>query len=68
MKDSTLSLQEKLDMVESKLSCAIGMKETIEYDLEEELDEETRVQLEQGLVEYKSIINALRAFKIDMLE
>ena len=68
MKDSTLSLQEKLDMIESKLSCAIGMKETIEYDLEEELDEETRVQLEQALVEYKNIINALRAFKIDMLE
>jgi len=63
MKDSTLSLQEKLDMIESKLSCAIGMKETIEYDLEEELDEETRVQLEQGLVEYKNIINALQAFK-----
>lgn len=63
MKDSTLSLQEKLDMIESKLSCAIGMKETIEYDLEEELDEETRVQLEQALVEYKNIINALRAFK-----
>ena len=63
MKDSTLSLQEKLDMIESKLSCAIGMKETIEYDLEEELDEETRVQLERALVEYKNIINALRAFK-----
>lgn len=63
MKDNNLSLQEKLDMVESKLVCAVGMKETIEYDLEQEQDEKTRVQLEQHLVEYKNIINSLKAFK-----
>jgi hypothetical protein len=64
----TIPVQEKIGIVESKLMCCRGMKETIEHDLTIEEDSQIRAELEQGLADYISIINALENFKETMVE
>jgi hypothetical protein len=68
MKKYDLLLQEKIDIIESKLSCARGMKETIQFDLQEEQDDATRAQLEENLIEFENMIVALENFKETMVE
>jgi hypothetical protein len=68
MKENILLLQEKIDIIQSKLTCAMGMKETIEFDLQQEQDDATRAQLEENLIEYQNIIIALENFKETMVE
>jgi hypothetical protein len=68
MKEYTISEQEKIDIIESKLSCMISMKETVEYDLAEEEDIQIRIQLEEHLVDCKNIIIALENFKETIVE
>jgi hypothetical protein len=68
MKEYVISKQEKIDIIQSKLSCMIGMKETIEYDLAQEEDIQIRIQLEEHLVNYKNIIIALENFKETVVE
>lgn len=68
MKEYDILLQEKIDIIQSKLTCAIGMKETIEFDLQQEQDDATRAQLEENLIEYQNIIIALENFKETVVE
>jgi len=68
MKENILLLQEKIDIIQSKLACSIGMKETIQFDLQQEQDDATRAQLEENLIEYQNIIIALENFKETMVE
>lgn len=68
MKENILLLQEKIDIIQSKLACATGMKETIQFDLQQEQDDATRAQLEENLIEYQNIIIALENFKETMVE
>lgn len=68
MEKYTIPIQEKIGIIESKLACCRGMKETIEHDLTVEEDEQIRGQLEQHLVDYISIISALENFKETMVE
>ena len=64
----TIPAQEKIEIIESKLMCCRGMKETIEYDLTVEEDTQVRAELEQNLVDYISIISALENFKETVVE
>jgi hypothetical protein len=68
MKEYTISLEEKISIIESKLSCIIGMKETVEYDLTQEEDSDIRIELEGHLVDCKNIIIALENFRETMVE
>ena len=68
MKEYDILLQEKIDIIQSKLTCAIGMKETIELDLQQEQDDAIRAQLEENLIEYQNIIIALENFKETVVE
>jgi hypothetical protein len=68
MANYTIPIEEKIGIIESKLMCCRGMKETIEYDLTIEEDSQTRAELEQNLADYISIINALENFKETMVE
>jgi len=68
MKEYVISKQEKIGIIESKLSCMIGMKETVEHDLAQEEDIQIRIQLEEHLVNCKNIIIALENFKETMVE
>ena len=68
MEKYNLSAQEKIGMIESKITCCVGMKETIEYDLTVEEDTQIRAELEQNLVDCISIISALENFKETVVE
>jgi hypothetical protein len=68
MKEYVILKQEKIDIIESKLSCMIGMKETVEHDQAQEEDIQIRIQLEEHLVNCKNIIIALENFKETMVE
>ena len=68
MKEGAISVQEKISIIESKLSCIIGMKETVAHDLTQEEDSQIRIQLEGHLVDCKNIIIALENFKETMVE
>ena len=68
MEKYNLSAQEKIGMIESKITCCVGMKETIEYDLTVEEDTQIRAELEQNLVDCISIIRALEDFKETVVE
>jgi len=68
MEKYNLSAQEKIGMIESKITCCTGMKETIEYDLTVEEDTQIRAELEQNLVDCISIISALENFKETVVE
>jgi hypothetical protein len=68
MEKYTIPIQEKIEMIESKITCCTGMKETIEYDLTVEEDTQIRAELEQNLVDYTSIISALENFKETVVE
>jgi hypothetical protein len=60
--------EEKVLLVESKIRTCILMQETLENYLLEETDLEMIEQYENGIEEYKNIINALQAFRENMLE
>ena len=60
--------EEKSLLVESKIRTCTLMQEVLETYLLEEIDLDTIKQYQDGIEEYKNIINALQAFKIDMLE
>lgn len=64
----TIPVQEKIGIIESKIACCKGMKETIEYDLTVEEDVQIRAELEQNLSDYISIIRALETFKETVVE
>ena len=68
MKERTVSAQEKISIIENKISCMIGMKETVERDLTQEEDSQIRIQLEGHLVDCKNIVIALENFKETMVE
>lgn len=68
MEKYTIPIQEKIGIIESKITCCIGMKETIEHDLTIEEDSQIRAELEQNLSDYISIISALENFKETMVE
>jgi hypothetical protein len=64
----TIPVQEKIGIVESKIACCVGMKETIEYDLTVETDAQIKAELEQNLADCISIISALENFKKTVVE
>jgi hypothetical protein len=68
MEKYNLSAQEKIGMIESKIACCVGMKETIKYDLTVEEDAQIRAELEQNLTDCISIISALENFKETVVE
>jgi DNA-binding SARP family transcriptional activator len=68
MEKYNMSAQEKNGMIESKITCCRGMKETIEYDLSVEDDTQIRAELEQNLLDCISIISALENFKETVVE
>ena len=55
--------EEKTLLVESKIRTCTLMQEVLESYLLEETDLEVIKQYQDGIEEYKSIINALEAFK-----
>lgn len=55
--------EEKSLLVESKIRTCTLMQEVLESYLLEETDLDMIKQYQDGIEEYKSIINALRAFK-----
>jgi hypothetical protein len=68
MEKYTIPIQEKVGIIESKITCCRGMKETIEHDLNVEESSEIRGELEQHLADYISIIDALENYKETMVE
>jgi len=58
-----LTQEEKTLLVESKIRTCTLMQEVLESYLLEETDLEVIKQYQDGIEEYKSIINALEAFK-----
>jgi len=61
-----LTQEEKSLLVESKIRTCILMQEVLESYLLEETDLDVIKQYQDGIEEYKSIINALKAFKIGL--
>jgi len=61
-----LTQEEKSLLVESKIRTCILMQEVLERYLLEETDLNVIKQYQNGIEEYKSIINALKAFKIGL--
>lgn len=55
--------EEKTLLVESKIRTCTLMQEVLESYLLEETDLDVIKQYQDGIEEYKSIINALKAFK-----
>ena len=68
MEKYTIPIQEKIGIIESKITCCRGMKETIEHDLTVEESSEIKGELEQNLADCISIIDALESFKETMVE
>jgi hypothetical protein len=62
-----ITQEEKRLLVESKIRTCTLMQESLEGYLLEETDLEVIKQYQDGIEEYKSIINALKAFKRDTL-
>lgn len=60
--------EEKSLLVESKIRTCTLMQEVLESYLLEETDIDMIKQYQDGIEEYKNIINALKAFKRNMLE
>jgi hypothetical protein len=58
-----LTQEEKTLLVESKIRTCTLMQEVLESYLLEETDLDMIKQYQDGIEEYKSIINALKAFK-----
>jgi len=61
-----LTQEEKSLLVESKIRTCILMQEVLESYLIEETDLDVIKQYQDSIEEYKSIINALKAFKIGL--
>ena len=55
--------EEKSLLVESKIRTCTLMQEVLESYLLEEIDVDVIKQYQDGIEEYKNIINALKAFK-----
>ena len=60
--------EEKSLLVESKVRTCTLMQEVLESYLLEETDLDMIKQYQDGIEEYKNIINALEVFKRNMLE
>ena len=58
-----MTKEEKTLLIESKIRTCAVMQETLEGYLLEETDTDLIKQYEDGIQEYKSIINALEVFK-----